>query len=385
MYMKIGIILSRCHWFGSSRYILETSQYFAKRGHEIHIFANTWDKLKNKRIHFHKIPTFFRSNLLIREAILTFFATIIQKFHKFDVTLAQPTRYFTPDVGEVQFVYKAWIDNKRKNKIKDSLPIRISDAWLSWMEKRNVKRCKAVITLSNSEKNALAKNYKISPEKIFVSYNGVNLNEFDPRNRKLYFKDIRKKHNIPFDAKLILFVGNPFQRKGLEYIIRALPKIKDKNSMLLVCGLDRPKNIASYKELSKKLNIDNRIIWNIKLTPEIKKYFAASDIFVFPTLYEPFGLVIIEAMASGLPTITSKLAGAAELIEDGKDGLLLKNPKNCEEIAEKIIFLFDNKNLMKRIKRNARKKSTVCSWDKIATVILNVLEKAAPKVQVKYR
>lgn len=370
--MKIGIILSKCHRFGSSRYLIETIPYFASRGHEIHLFANSWDPIDNELVFFHKTPRIFANNLLFREAFNTLSNSIIQKFHEFDVTLAQPTRYFTPDIGEMQFVYKAWIDYKINVGVKDPLKIKMSDKWLSWMEKRNIKKCKEFIALAGCVKKTMVEGYGIPDEKVTVCYSGVNLGEFQPKNKKLYRDEVRSKFGVNEDEKLILFVGNPFSRKGLDYLIQALTYIKNEKFKLLVSGKDDPQ---PYIQLSKKLDLEKNIVYNIGLTSEIRKFFAASDMFVFPTLYEPFGLVILEAMASGLPVMTSEIAGAAELIDNYKDGIILKNPENPQEIGAGLRYLFDNAKKAKFMGEKAREKSERYSWTRTAKCMLKVLER----------
>lgn len=365
--MKIGIILSHCHSYGSSRYVIETVKYFIKKGHEVHIFANTCDKIDDKKVFFHKIPQPFKSSLLLRESIFTFLETLLLKFYKFDVTVAQPTRYFSPDIAEVQFVFKKGIE-RRKNI---GVYFKIINKILSLIEEYNLKKAKRIIAISKSVKNELIKYYNISKEKVYVVYGGVNLKNFTPENRKKYFKEIRERHNIKPDDLLLLFVGNPFDRKGLSYVIQALPHLKHKKIKLLVIGKDNP---TPYVKLAKKLEVDDKIIFNTTLTREIHKYFAVSDIFIFPTLYEPFGLVILEAMASGIPIITSKFAGAAELIENKKEGLLLNDPKNINEISKKLDYLIKSKVLRKRMGRKARKKAEKYSWKRAAEIRLKIFE-----------
>ena len=370
--MKIGIVLSRCHRFGSSRYLVETIPYFADKGHEIHLFANSWDPIDHPNIFFHKTPRIFAGNIFLRESFNTISNTIILKNYKFDVTLAQPTRYFTPEIGEMQFVYKAWIDYKRSSGIKDNFKVRMSDSWLSWMEKRNVKKCKEFIALAGCVKKDMVKYYGIPEEKVSVCYSGVNLDEFTPKNKKLYRESVRKKFGVKEDEVLLLFVGNPFSRKGLDYLIKSLPLVKNKKFKLLVSGKDDPK---PYIELAKNLGVENKIIYNLGLTSEIRQIFAVADMFVFPTLYETFGLVILEAMASGLPVITSEIAGAAELMNNKKDGLILKNPENPKEIANNINYLLDNPQECERLGKMARKKSENYSWTNTAKCMLKVLER----------
>ncbi len=372
--MKIGIILSRCHKFGSSRYVIETVPYFAKKGHEIHIFANSWDNIDSPNVFFHKTPRVFSNNLFFRESFNTIMHTVIQKFQKFDVTVSQPTRYFTPDIGEMQFVYKSWINYKKSRGIKDSQKIKFSDSWLSWMEKRNVKRCKEFIVLAKCVKKDVLEGYEIPENKINVCYSGVNLDEFNPKNKKLYREEVRKKFGIGEDETLMLFVGNPFSRKGLDCLIKALSSMKDRKFKLLVSGKDDP---TAYISLSKKLGLENKIVYNLGLTSEIRKIFAASDMFVFPTLYEPFGLVILEAMASGLPVITSEIAGAAELIRDHRDGIILKNPEEVKELEKSMLYFLDNPRELKIMGLNSRETSEKYSWLESAKHRLKVIERVA--------
>jgi UDP-glucose:(heptosyl)LPS alpha-1,3-glucosyltransferase len=368
--MKIGIVLSKCHWHGSSRYVLEASQYFTKKGHEVHIFANKFDILDNEKIIFHKVPT-FSSNYYINEGTISLLETILLKFHSFDVTLAQPTRYFSPDVAEVQFVFKRWMDYKKSLGMK----IEFFDKILSFFESLNIKKAKKVIAISNSVKEDIIKYYKIPEEKIHVIYSGVNLEEFNLDNRK--FRDeIREKHGISPGDILLILVGNPYGRKGLEFVLRALSKIKQKNVKLLVSGKDEP---GEFQSLINELGLTGRVVFRVGLYTDINKYFSAADIFVLPSLYETFGLVVIEAMGSGLPVIVSngEFIGASELIEDGKDGLLLKDPKNFEDIAEKLKFLIENENVRKQMGKEANNKARKYTWGRTADEMLEVLEEAA--------
>jgi len=365
--MKIGIVIRCCRNFGSSRYVVETSKYFA-RDNELHVFTNNWDPL-DKRITIHRIPT-IPSNYYIYEGLFFSLSTLALKFHSFDVTLAQPTRYLSPDVGEMQFVYREWLKYVIKNKMYVSPGGRI----LALIERHNIKKAKKLIAISNRVKNDILKNYTVPEEKVRVIYSGVNLEEFNPKHRSKYGEEIRKQYNIPLDDLVLLFIGHPFHRKGLEFLIRSLPLVNLNNIKVLVFGKDDPE---PYQKLISNLRLQDKIIFHTSLTSEIYKYFAASDIFVLPTLYEPFGLVILEAMASGLPVVTSQIAGAAEIIEDERDGLWLKNPKDFKEIAEKLNYLIINDKVRKQIGKKARKKAEQYSWERTAKGMLEVFEEVA--------
>ena len=99
---------------------------------------------------------------------------------------------------------------------------------------------------------------------------------------------------------------------------------------------------------------------------EVWKYFAAGDVFLLPTLYEAFGLTVLEAMASGLPVLVSEKAGAAELIQDGYNGLILKDPTDVSEIAAKLEGLLLNDHYSNQLGTEARKSALHFSWESVA-------------------
>ncbi len=357
--MRIAFVLRHITDKGSSKYAVEVIKYMLKKGHEIHVFANKWDDIKGVR--FHKIPVFTK-NFLIQEFSLIFLSTLIVNMqrYRFDAVYSQPGRFFSPDVAGVHICATGG-GNKPKG---------ILNRMLYEIEKINLKRAKRIIAVSNAIKNELVKNYCIPKEKIAAIHNGVNLKEFSLQNKNIRL-EIRKRYKIKENEILLLFVGNPFSRKGLKYLIRALHILKRKNARLMIIGHDD--DITPYMKLAEKLGIREKITY-IEFVERVSDYFSAADIFVFPTLYEPFGLVITEAMASGLPVVVSRCAGAAELIEDGKSGLLLDNPKNPEEIAEKINMLIKDKRLRNRLYIQARNAAERHGWERAAERWLKVFE-----------
>lgn len=362
--MKIGIVLRACRDFGSSKYVIETTKYFAK-DHEVHVFTNEHDTVDD-RVILHHVPAIKNINFLFREMSFTAFSSLILKKYSFDVVLAQPTRLFSPTVAEVQICFKAWIDDKKKN----NYPVTFEDKLLPPMEGYNLRKARQVITLSNVVKQQVMEKYGIDGEKIHPVHSGVDSQKFNPKNREKYFKEIRDRHNISYDDLVLILAGNPFLSKGLPLVIDALPNLKEKNVKLIVAGKDNEKPFVTQAE---KLGVKDKMIF-IGRTTEMEKYFAASDIFILPTMYDAFGLVIIEAMASGLPVVVSQIAGAAELITDGKDGLLIKDQKDSKEVAEKLNYLIENNSIKKKIGSEARKTAEKTSWEVTAKKMLDVFE-----------
>jgi UDP-glucose:(heptosyl)LPS alpha-1,3-glucosyltransferase len=263
----------------------------------------------------------------------------------------------------MQFCYKGWGEYKKKMGLKLTFAERLSPI----IEKYNLKKAKKIIATSEGIKREVMEFFQIPEDKIRVIPNGVNPKEFS-FSKKEKIK-LRKKLGFSKEDKIILFVGRNLKRKGLEYILKALPIMKEKNAKLVVCGGDD----EYHRNIVKKLNQDSRVIFagNVKNVPE---YCAVSDIFVFPTFYEGFSFATLEAAASGLPIIATVANGTEDLIEDGKNGFLLKE-RTPEAIAKKVNLLMEDEKLRTRMGENARKAVLQkYSFDKIAKQILEVID-----------
>ncbi|PIP71766.1 MAG: hypothetical protein COW89_10050, partial [Nitrospinae bacterium CG22_combo_CG10-13_8_21_14_all_47_10] len=144
------------------------------------------------------------------------------------------------------------------------------------------------------------------------------------------------------------FVGSGFERKGLKPLLQATPYLRPEDWKLVIMGKG---NWKKYIQFSPE-NLRSRIIYK-EPVPDIEKYYSAADIFVLPSIYEPFGNANLEALASGLPVITTRHCGAADIIQHKKNGLIVENPESAQEIAENINTLFDQ-DLRQSMSQNAR-------------------------------
>jgi len=228
-----------------------------------------------------------------------------------------------------------------------------------WVEKIIYKKYKEarIIALSEKIKNELTTLVGINEKRIKVLYNGVNIEEFNPIKRS---KSLRKSLGIKDEDFVILFLGDlRTERKGAQYLMQAFQKIHLSNIKLLLVGGSRD---TLWRVPTQ--NLQNNI-FTLGFVKDTVSVYRTADVFVFPTLYEACSLTIFEAMASGLPVITSKQAGSSEIIEDKIDGLILKNPRDSEEIKEKIELLYNDKSLRLKIAKNAREKVENYTWDKM--------------------
>ena len=221
------------------------------------------------------------------------------------------------------------------------------------------------------------KNYNIPARDIRVIYNGVDTARFNPQNQAKYREQMRKLYGISDKDILILYIGSGYKRKGVDYLIRAiadLKRIKD-DLGFKVFILGRESRINVYKQRAKQLKLKNEIIFTGEKT-DVEKFYAASDIFVLPTLYEPFANVCLEALASGLPVITSKVNGASEIMTDDRNALLLDNPRDVSEITYKIVELLDErrrKSFAQEARKTAENYSTEVNYRKVMDIYREVL------------
>ena len=221
-----------------------------------------------------------------------------------------------------------------------------------------------------------------SPEFIEVPL-GVDAEKFfpQPKNRELL-----KKHNLTSEDKIILFVGGLDRAhyfKGVEVLLRAVAglrlKIKDLRLLIVGEGDLKPK----YKRLAGDLGIGDRVIFAGKVSDEeLPGYYNLADVFVLPSTdsSEAFGLVLLEAMAGGLPIITTNVVGSASLIGAKKAGIIIP-PNNPEALANAIQKLLEEKPLYQRLQENGKKFAEEFRIQKNINKFLEVYKCAAEKTR----
>src|SRR4030042_4749775 len=350
--MKIAVIRKKYTFHGGAEgFSQKLITGLADAGHDVHLYSLSWEGTPaSKNIFFHKVPA-ISFNSTLRDLTFALSAYRILKREQFDViqsndkTLYQDI-YRAGDGCHIEWLRQRWTRVGLAGKLSIILnPYH----WLILnMEKIifRAHRFKKIIAISELVKKNIIENYHVNKMDIEVIYNGVDLERFTPRNKDLYRREIRKKYSIEDDAIVSLFVGSGFERKGLEFLLKAVELIPSPVTVLIV-GKGSEKRFKRFIKSQKVVFCGPQ--------KEVHKYYAASDIFVFPTIYEPFGNVHLEALASGLPVITTTLSGAAEIIKDAVHGFVISLPEDCKGIAEKIKFMIDNREQIDLIGTNARK------------------------------
>lgn len=323
---------------GAETFLGRFMDELVRRGHAVEVFSTGWEEKQGIKLNRVKAwgPSFLRP--------LTFALSAKKAVEaaRLDVVVSLE-RTFCQDIYRAgDGCHREWlIRRKAASGFFKRIAISLNPLHpvLLYIEKRlfTDKRLKKVVANSNGVKSDIIRHYGLPEEKIYVIYNGIDLNVFkglsgDERGR------IRGELGVPESAILLLFVGSGFERKGLMYVIRALGLLKDKGDIrLLVIGKGRH---GEYLKEARRLGVAERVIFKGPVKGAVR-YYSAGDIFTLPSIYEPFSNACLEAMAAGLPVITSKVNGASEVITDGVNGGVVDDSTDEKEIAGKIIPFLD--------------------------------------------
>lgn len=203
-------------------------------------------------------------------------------------------------------------------------------------------------------------------DKVVTIPNGINIKDFEIPYSK---EQCRLKLDLPLYDNILLYLGALTPNKGPDLLIKAMPKvIKEITDVKLVVVGTGPMK-EELKELSKTLGIYGYeyVRFDGFVGDVFKKalYYKAADVFVFPTLKDIFGIVILESIACGTPIVASNIGGIPDVIKDGETGLLIP-PKNPEALANAIIKILQDKTLSSRLSKNGKEEAKKYSWEKIA-------------------
>lgn len=199
--------------------------------------------------------------------------------------------------------------------------------------------------------------------------NGVDTVVFSPPNRLERRQQARDCRGLQAGDFVLLLIGNDWGLKGLATILRAMSLLPDLPLHLVVVGGDSPQ---PYQKMAQQLEVFGRCHWE-QTSSEVLDFYAAADIYVSPTREDSFGLPVAEAMACGLPVITSSHAGVSELLRDGIDGFVVRDPLDVSTIAKLLRLLHGQPELRARIASSAAQSALAWTWDRNAAAVWELL------------
>ncbi len=259
-------------------------------------------------------------------------------------------------------------ESGRNSGIHDEVQRYINDSeWLLTYESTEV------IVNSNFMKNDLQRLFGLPYEKINVIPNGISLNNFSGVEKDY---DFRRKYAMD-NEKIILYVGRLVYEKGIQHLIGAMPKILANyhDAKLVICG--KGGMIDELKQETRNLGIENKVYFaGYCDSKTVQKMYKCADMAVFPSTYEPFGIVALEAMLAGIPIVVSDIGGLNEIVEHGVTGMK-SYAGNSNSISDSVLSLLFDAKLCDSVSKNAVKKvKELYNWNKIAQDTHYVYEQA---------
>ncbi len=207
---------------------------------------------------------------------------------------------------------------------------------------------------------------------IAVIASGIDTKKFDVKDDGF----LRSKTGIPNDQKILLYVGRLAKEKSLDFVIRSFRIVaeKDKSCVLVITGNGTKKDVAFFKNLSRSLKLEKRVYFTGAFKPsEIEKVYAGGYVFLFASASETQGMVVWEALASGLPVIAVRDKALEDAIESGKNGIFTKRDEN--EFAKTVLEFLKNNDLRERMSKNAKESAQKFSLEKNAEELEKVYKK----------
>jgi UDP-glucose:(heptosyl)LPS alpha-1,3-glucosyltransferase len=359
MRLAIGILDFSKKKGGAERYLVDLCRRMLDEGYEVHVYAEHHDE-EDPRIYFHPMKTipFPKSLRLLSFAIR---ATREMENGNYDITFGVGNTLKADILQPHGGVHWAWFWRSLRtfnNPVLWTLRflgrILSTKQWVNgWIEDAPYRNgsFRKIVAISDMVKQDIMRWYQIPEERITVVYNGVDIEHFHPRNRR-YREEIRKRHGIGRDDLVMLFVSNNFRMKGLDFLMKALAKMKKEDHppfKLIVLGRDHQ---DSYLRLAKGIGISGEVVFGGS-TNEPEKYYGASDLLVHPTFYDACSLTVLEALASGLPVITTYFNGASGIMTQGQEGFIISDPRDAQSLMKKLSF-FLNREKVERASIAAR-------------------------------
>lgn len=346
---------------GTERDLYKTAEGLRDLGHEVHLFCGEYGVPAPTAVTAHRVPVLRFGRTLRLWSFALWAPKVIEKANcDVVVSFGRTLRHDLLRSGggtHRGFLQRMGAQSGALRRLWQAASIYHRSLLALERRQFEIRRDKKIIAVSAEVKRDIIANYGVAADRIEVLYNGVDAQRFHPARRETFRRSVRERCNIPQDARVVLFVGSGFRRKGLDRVIAAFALAKMAGIYLLVLGSDA--RLARYRDWADTI-APGRIIFAGR-QEGIENYYAASDLAVLPALQEAFGNVVLESLASGLPILVSRNVGAAEVLEGRLANGIVDEPDKPEKLAAKILS-FLAKNADGALVHEARKIGERYSW-----------------------
>jgi len=354
-------------------------------GHEVHLVGarirGTWDP----RVVFHSVRTPAHPHWL---EVIQFSrrARALARGEGFDIIHNQ-IRPFIPGVvtaggGCHRFYVREVLPQEKGRACAVMSRVTPLHLVLLALERRGFHSDWSPFILANSylNRDGILKYYPFPPERVVVAYNGVDSTRFSPTLRERFRERQRTALGIAPGELLVLFMGAGFARKGLAPLLSAAATLRDAaiRPRLVVVGGGRS---GGWRARAARLGLADRVVF-VGPVSDPEMYYAAADVLALPTFYDPFANVTLEAMASGLPVVTSRRNGAAEILRHGIDGLVMDQADDVLGLAETLASLHDPA-LRATLGERARETALKYPWESSVEQTLKVYRAVRQEIRTR--
>jgi len=366
---------------GISRVVYSLAQKLGEFGNDVHVVTcregNQVEEEIDKYVHVHRVniceidsSTFISWVHQMNFSFLEKSVKLINEKDGFDIVHAHDwltafaarslkNIYMIPLISTIHAT-----EAGRNHGIRNDIQRYINSVewWLTYESWR-------VIVNSRFMKEEVKNNFQLPEDKIKVIPNGINSDKF-----KNYQRDILFRRNYAADnEKIILFVGRLVNEKGAHILINAVPKVLQYYNDAKFVIVGRGPQFDYLNRIANEMNISHKIYFTGYIgEEELAKLYKCSDVAVFPSLYEPFGIVVLEGMLANVPVVVSDAGGLDEIVEHGVDGMK-SYAGNPNSLADSILEILYNPGKAEKMKEKALEKvQLLYNWDVIAKQTLDV-------------
>jgi UDP-glucose:(heptosyl)LPS alpha-1,3-glucosyltransferase len=380
---------------GTERALAELLERLARKEHcEIHLYAQHVEGLALTRTsvpsshHFgaivwHKIPSIPGPHLF-QCFVWLFLNTVCRAWDRwvrglrFDLVLSPGINCLDADVVIVHVLFhrlqelsaEAGRDPAKPGFFRQ-LHRRAYYALLAGLERRIYSASRVSLAAVSRRTAKLLSDY-FHRQDVRVIPNGVDSTQFLASSRLAVRSQARRLRNFQEGDFVLLLIGNDWRAKGLGTVLRTMGALRELPIHLVVAGDDSP---DVFLEMAESLGISERCRFESS-REDVLDFYAAADIYVSPSREDSFGLPVLEAMACGLPVVTSRFAGVADLIQSGENGFMLDDPDDSQALAQLLRGLIRDPERKGHIGESAAKTALEWGWDRNAAAIYSLLQDA---------
>ena len=341
--MRIGLVRRHCSLkkAGAERYCVNLFRGLQKLGHQVTVIGEGIDDELRTEVDFLPVPVNRLTSWTRNRSFAENCAKLVRS-QPFDIVhglsrVEGLDTFRLTDPMQTHWV-KVWYRHPVSQWLQQRNPRHRA---IFGLERRlyQPSGVRRIIVQSKLDAKLLTEYFGVDESRIRRIVNGVDTRVFHPevRNnraavREELFRQFGNGLKASDDVPLIVFASMDFRRKGLDSLLQSLSQLRDRDARLLVLGAG---DIAGYRRIARQLGVEQRVLFAGRQS-SIERYYAAGDLFVLPTVYEPFPNVNLEAMACGTPVITTASAGGADIIQPGRNGYVIPDAWAVPALTEQI-------------------------------------------------